>query len=418
MTTEETKNLAPIQGLKGRVEEALQALRQGTMVILVDDEDRENEGDLAMAAEKVTPEAINFIRTQTGGVICLSMTNARADELGLPPMVAQNTSSRGTPFTVSIDARDGVSTGISSADRARTILTAAAESCRAEDLVRPGHIFPLRARDGGVLVRSGHTEGVVDLCRLARMRPIGVISEIMNPDGTMARMPDLEKFSKVHRLPIITIAELIRYRMQHEMLIRKVSEVDFPSDFGQFRLISFENDVDRSTHVALVKGASPSGEIASEEPVLVRVHSECLTGDTFASRRCDCGRQMIRSLEMIEEAGRGVFLYIRQEGRGIGLLNKIKAYALQEQGMDTVEANRHLGFKADLRDYGIGAQILVSIGLRKMRLMTNNPRKIVGLDGFGLEVVERVPIEMEPVPENIKYLKTKREKLGHLLKKV
>ncbi|MBI2066513.1 MAG: bifunctional 3,4-dihydroxy-2-butanone-4-phosphate synthase/GTP cyclohydrolase II [Deltaproteobacteria bacterium] len=402
-----------VTGRKGRVEESIEAIRKGRMVILVDDEDRENEGDLVMAAEKVTPEAINFMARHARGLICLTLTQERCDELGLAPMVTENTSNFGTGFTISIDAKKNVTTGISAADRATTILEAVRDGAKNSDFARPGHIFPIRARKGGVLVRSGQTEGSVDLARLAGLKSAGVICEIMKEDGTMARMPDLEIFSKEHGIPIVTIADLIDYRLQHETLIRKVEEASLPTDYGEFRVISFESQVDELTHVALVKG-----KISPKEPVLVRVHSECLTGDAFGSKRCDCGKQLHRSLEMIEEAGKGVLLYIRQEGRGIGIFNKVKAYALQDQGFDTVEANSQLGFKPDLRHYGIGAQILASLDVKKMRLMTNNPRKIVGLDGYHLEVVERVPIEIEPEKENLKYLKTKKDKLGHLLKKV
>jgi 3,4-dihydroxy 2-butanone 4-phosphate synthase/GTP cyclohydrolase II len=393
-----------------RIEEALDQIRQGRMVILVDDEDRENEGDLCLAAEKVTPEAINFMAREGRGLICLSLTEERADELDLPLMVRENSSSFGTAFTVSIEARRGVTTGISAADRAHTIQVAIADEATARDLARPGHIFPLRARNGGVLVRAGQTEGSVDLARLAGLKPAGVICEIMNDDGTMARMPQLRQFAERHGLKIVTIADLVAYRMRKELLVRRAVTTRLPTTFGDFQAIIYENDVDRAQHLALVMG-----KIDPLQSVLVRVHSECLTGDVFASQRCDCGGQLHAAMSTIAARGCGVILYMRQEGRGIGLVNKLRAYNLQDDGHDTVEANEALGFQADLRDYGIGAQILNELGVRKISLLTNNPRKIIGLEGYGLEIVERVPLQIPATQANIRYLQAKQQKLGHLL---
>ncbi len=393
------------------IEDVLEDLREGKMIILVDDEDRENEGDLTMAAEKVTPEAINFMARYGRGLICLSLDHQIVEQLQLPLMVQDNRSPYKTAFTVSIEARQGVTTGISAADRARTIQAAVADGAKPDDLVQPGHVFPLRSRRGGVLFRTGQTEGSVDLARLAGLKPAGVICEIMKDDGTMARMPDLELFAEEHGLKIATVADIIEYRMRKESFVHQAAETVLPTPFGEFRAIAFVNDIDDYEHMALIKG-----EIDPDREVLVRVHSQCLTGDVFGSYRCDCGTQLEKAMERVQQEGVGVILYLQQEGRGIGLANKLKAYALQDQGRDTVEANEELGFKADLRDYGVGAQILVSLGVRKMKLMTNNPKKLKGLEGYGLEVTGREPLECEPRPENVKYLMTKCQKLGHLMK--
>jgi 3,4-dihydroxy 2-butanone 4-phosphate synthase/GTP cyclohydrolase II len=390
--------------------QAIEHIKNGKMVILVDDEDRENEGDLTMAAEAVTPDAINFMARYGRGLICLPLDSSIADRLDLPMMVDKNTSQFETGFTVSIEAKVGVTTGISAADRATTILTAVADGTSPADIARPGHIFPLRARDGGVMVRIGQTEGSVDLARLAGLKPAAVICEIMDEDGTMARMPALEVFAKEHSIGICTVADLVKYRLKNESFVKRAAQTVIPTKAGEFKIIAYENDMDNLTHIALVKG-----DIDPEQAILVRVHSECMTGDIFGSLRCDCQEQLHKAMDMMEEEGAGVLLYLRQEGRGIGLVNKLKAYEYQRQGLDTVEANEILGFKADMRDYGIGAQMLVDLGVKKMRLLTNNPKKMIGLEGYGLSLVEQVPIEVAPNCYNQGYLKCKQAKMGHLL---
>jgi 3,4-dihydroxy 2-butanone 4-phosphate synthase/GTP cyclohydrolase II len=396
----------------GTIEQAVDDLKNGKLVIVADDEDRENEGDLVCAAELVTPETINFMTLHGRGLICLALTGERCDQLGLPQMADRNTEEQSTAFTVSIDAerRFGVTTGISASDRATTIHVAINPATVPSDLRRPGHIFPLRARPGGVLQRVGQTEASVDLARLAGLVPAGVICEILNSDGSMARRPELEVIAQQHGLTFITVAHLVAHRLKHERLVHRVAEARLPTEFGEFRIVGYRNDVDRADHVALVKG-----EVAGQPDILVRMHSKCLTGDVFGSQRCDCGFQLARAMELIAAEGRGVIVYLDQEGRGIGLLNKVRAYALQDTGADTVQANQHLGFAPDLRNYGIGAQILRDLGLSSIRVMTNNPRKLVGLEGYGLEIAERVPLVASPTQENAGYLAAKKDKLGHLL---
>ncbi|HAZ31326.1 MAG TPA: bifunctional 3,4-dihydroxy-2-butanone-4-phosphate synthase/GTP cyclohydrolase II [Dehalococcoidia bacterium] len=392
------------------IREAIEDLKSGKFVIVVDDEGRENEGDIIIAAEKITPEAINFMAKHARGLICVPINGKRLDELRIPLMVRENTAPFDSAFTVSVEARHKVTTGISARDRATTVKVLIDPTTRPDDIVCPGHIFPLRAREGGVLVRAGHTEASVDLARLAGLYPAAVICEIMNDDGTMASLPDLERLASEYGFKIVSVAQLIAYRRRHDTLVQRVAEARLPTAYGEFTAIAYRSVIDPDEHVALVKG-----EVDGDEPILVRVHSECLTGDVFGSLRCDCGEQIPMAMEAIASEGRGVFLYMRQEGRGIGLHNKIKAYALQDEGMDTVEANEKLGFSPDLREYGIGAQILVDLGVRNMRLLTNNPKKVIGLDGYGLRVVETLPIMAPATPENVHYLETKREKLGHLI---
>jgi 3,4-dihydroxy 2-butanone 4-phosphate synthase/GTP cyclohydrolase II len=393
------------------IPQAIEDIKAGKFVITVDDEDRENEGDLAIAAGKIAAEAINFMAKHARGLICMPILGSRLDELKIPLMVSENTSKHSTAFTVSVEAKHRTSTGISAADRAETVKALIDPATKPEDLAKPGHMFPLRAREGGVLVRAGHTEAIVDLARLAGLYPAGVICEIMNEDGTMARLPQLEAMAQKFELKIISVADLIAYRRRHEKLVHRVAEARLPTAYGEFIAIAYRSDIDPDEHLALVLG-----DITTEEPVLVRVHSECLTGDVFGSLRCDCGEQVDIALQSIAKEGRGVFLYMRQEGRGIGFHNKLRAYALQDKGLDTVEANLHLGFAPDLRDYGIGAQILADLGLHEIRLLTNNPKKVIGLEGYGLKVVETLPIICSPNPYNLRYLETKQKKLGHLLK--
>ena len=392
------------------IPEAIEDIKAGKFVIIVDDDDREDEGDLVMAAEKVTPEAINFMATHARGLICMPVVGQRLDELKLPPMVTDNTSKHTTAFAVSVEAKHKVSTGISAADRAATVKAIIDPATTPEDLARPGHMFPLRARDGGVLVRAGHTEAIVDLARLAGLYPAGVVCEVMSPDGEMARLPELEVMAEKQGIKIVTVADLIAYRRRTEKLVHRVAEAKLPTEYGEFLAVAYKSDIDPGEHLALVMG-----DISGDEPVLARVHSECLTGDVFGSKRCDCGQQVSLAMKAIAREGRGVLLYMRQEGRGIGFHNKISAYALQDKGQDTVEANLSLGFEPDLRDYGIGAQILADLGLNQIKLLTNNPRKVVGLEGYGLSVVDTVPIIVPPNKHNRRYLETKKKKMGHLL---
>ena len=406
MTTRRTRRKSPF----APIDDAIKAIRNGEMIIVVDDEDRENEGDLTIAAQRITPEAINFMATYGRGLICVPLTEERLMELDLPQMVAKNTAQFETAFTVTIEAKGVTSTGISAADRAATILTAIDPRTRPSDLARPGHVFPLKARNGGVLVRAGQTEAAVDLARIAGLYPAGVICEIMNKDGTMSRVPELTRFARKYKLLMITIADLIQYRMRTETLVRRAAAASLPTEYGEFRVVAYESLLDRETHVALVKG-----DLGEGENVLVRVHSKCLTGDVFHSARCDCGAQLEAAMQRIADEGRGVLLYLNQEGRGIGLTNKIRAYELQDQGLDTVEANERLGFKADQRDYGIGVQILKDLGVRSMRLLSNNPRKLVGIEGYQLSVAEWLPLEIPASDHTRSYLKTKKEKLGHKL---